>query len=48
MIQLLEEARLDNPLIPNRLDPEAEAMAQPTDPNSVLDVIKEAHVTTPE
>ena len=48
VIQLLEESRLDNPLIRNRVDPEAEAMAQPTDPKSVLDVIKETHVTTPE
>jgi uncharacterized membrane protein len=48
VIQLLEESRLDNPLIRNRLDPEAEAMAQPTDPKSVLDVIKETHMTTPE
>ena len=48
VIQLLEESRLDNPLIRDRVDPEAEAMAQPTDPKSVLDAIKETHVSTPE
>lgn len=40
-IQLLEEFRRDNPLIRNRVDQEAEAMAQPADPQSVLDVIKD-------
>ena len=48
VIQLLEESRRDNPLIRNRLDPEAETMAQPADPQSVLDAIKETHVSTPE
>jgi uncharacterized membrane protein len=43
MIQLLEESRLDNPLIRNRVDHAAEAMAQPADPLSVLDAIKKAH-----
>jgi hypothetical protein len=47
VIQPIEEARLDNPLIRNRVDLEAEAMA-PRDPKSMLDVIKETHVTTPE
>jgi uncharacterized membrane protein len=32
VIQLLEESRRDNPLIRNRVDQEAEAMAQPADP----------------
>jgi uncharacterized membrane protein len=41
VIQLLEEIRRDNPLIRNRVDQEAQAMAQPADPQSVLDVIKE-------
>jgi uncharacterized membrane protein len=41
VIQLLEESRFDNPLIRNRIDREAVAMAQPSDPNSMLDVIKE-------
>lgn len=41
MIQLLEEARRDNPLIRDRVDQEAEVMAQPADPQSVLAAIKE-------
>jgi uncharacterized membrane protein len=36
VIQLLEESRRDNPLIRDRVDQEAEAMAQPADPQSVL------------
>jgi uncharacterized membrane protein len=44
VIQLLEEVRRDNPLIHNRVDQEAEAMAQPADPKSVLNVIEETHV----
>jgi uncharacterized membrane protein len=43
VIQLLEESRRDNPLIRNRVDEEAEAMAQPADPKSVLKAIKETH-----
>ena len=43
VIQLLEESRRDNPLIRDRVDQEAEAMAQPADPQSVLDAIKETH-----
>jgi uncharacterized membrane protein len=46
LIQLLEESRRDNPLIHNRVDQEAEAMAQPTDPQSVLTAIKETHAKT--
>ena len=42
-IQLLEEARRDDPLIRDRVDQEAEAMAQPADPKSVLKAIKESH-----
>jgi uncharacterized membrane protein len=41
VIQLLEESRRDNPLLRNRVDQEAEAMAQPADPQSVLEAIKE-------
>jgi hypothetical protein len=37
------KSRRDNPLIRNRVDQEAEAMAQPADPQSVLDAIKEIH-----
>jgi uncharacterized membrane protein len=43
VIQLLEQSRRDNPLIRNRVDQEAEAMAQPADPQSVLHAIKETH-----
>ena len=43
VIQLLEEVRRDNPLIHDRVDREAEVMAQPADPQSVLDAIKETH-----
>ena len=41
LIGLLEEFRRDSPHIPDRIDPKAEAMAQPADPQSVLDAIKE-------
>jgi uncharacterized membrane protein len=41
VIQLLEEFRRDNPLIHDRVDQEADVMAQPADPQSVLDAIKE-------
>jgi uncharacterized membrane protein len=44
VIQLLEEVRRDNPLIHDRVDREADAMARPADPQSVLDAIKETHV----
>jgi uncharacterized membrane protein len=43
VMQLLEESRRDNPLIHDRVDQEAEAMAQPADPQSVLEAIKETH-----
>jgi uncharacterized membrane protein len=43
VIQLLEEFRRDNPLIHDRIDQEADVMAQPADPQSVLDAIKETH-----
>lgn len=33
----------DNPLIRDRVDQEAEAMAQPADPQSVFEAIKETH-----
>jgi hypothetical protein len=35
--------RRDNPLIHDRVDREAEVMAQPANPQSVLDAIKETH-----
>jgi uncharacterized membrane protein len=37
VIELLEEFRRDNPLIRNRVDQEAEDMAQLADPQRVLD-----------
>jgi len=37
VIELLEEFRPDNPLIRNRVDQEAGDMAQPADPQRVLD-----------
>lgn len=43
IIELLEELRRDNPMLVNRYDPEAEAMAAPADPQSVLDAIKQSH-----
>jgi len=43
VIQLLEESRRDNPLIRDRVDQKAETIAQPADPQSVLDAIKETH-----
>jgi uncharacterized membrane protein len=43
VIELLEEFRRDSPLIRNRVDQEAENMAQPADPQRVLDAIKEIH-----
>jgi uncharacterized membrane protein len=43
VIQLLEEPRGDNPLIRDRVDQEAEAIAQLADPQSMLDAIKETH-----
>lgn len=41
IIALLEESRADNPAIPDRPDPEARAMAKPSDPQSVLAAIKD-------
>jgi len=43
VIQLLEESCSDNPLIRDRVDQEAEAIARPADPQSVLDAIKETY-----
>ena len=42
VIGLLEEIRRDNPLLANREDLEAEAMARPADPEAVLDAIAES------
>jgi len=40
-IALLEELRRDSPQIHDRIDPQADVMAQPADPQTVLDAIKE-------
>ncbi len=43
LIGLMEELRRDNPLLPNRIDREAEALAVPADPQAVLDAITDTH-----
>ena len=48
VIELLEESRRDNPLIQNRVDQEAEAMAKPADPKTVLEAIKETDAEAQE
>jgi uncharacterized membrane protein len=50
VVALLEELRQDSPDLHDRVDEQAEAMAQPTDPRSVIDAIREtrsesAHVS---
>lgn len=42
IIALLEEMRRDSPLLKNRIDEEATAMAVAADPQAVLDAIKES------
>jgi uncharacterized membrane protein len=46
VIQLLEESRRDNPLIRNRVDQQAEAMARPADAQSVIEAIEETRAGT--
>jgi uncharacterized membrane protein len=41
IIELLEEFRLDNPMIADRTDNEARAMSTPSDHRAVMDAIKE-------
>jgi len=48
IIALLEEGRRDNPLMPNRPDPEADQLAVPSDPQAVLDAIRTAAEPRPE
>jgi uncharacterized membrane protein len=43
IIQVIEEARRDNPLIGDRHDAEAAELAVPADPEAVLDAIKDTH-----
>jgi uncharacterized membrane protein len=45
VIDLHEEARRDNPLLADRADPQAVAMAAPADPEAVLEAFKETHET---
>jgi uncharacterized membrane protein len=40
IIQLLEESRRDNPLVHNRVDPQADSMSNPADPRTVIDAIR--------
>ncbi|MEO6341167.1 MAG: DUF1003 domain-containing protein [Caulobacteraceae bacterium] len=47
VISLLEEQRRENPALSSRTDPEAEDMAQPTDPRRVLNRIVETHEPEP-
>lgn len=41
IIGLLEEVRRDNPMIADRVDDQAHAMSTPSDPNTVLEAIKD-------
>jgi len=43
VIQLLEEFRRDIPLVENRIDKQAEAMAEPVDPKQILEAVQEMH-----
>ncbi len=47
IIALLEESRRDNPLISDRLDGTARAMSTPSDPQTVLEAIKEVQEKRP-
>jgi uncharacterized membrane protein len=47
VIQLLEEFRRDSPQIHDRVDQEAEKLAQPANPQSVLDAIKDTRGLPP-
>ena len=51
-IALLEELRRDSPHVHDRIDPQADIMAEPADPQTVIDAIKEtrtaaAHLSNP-
>ena len=41
IVALIEELRRDSPQLMNRVDPQAEAMSTPTDPEAMADAIKE-------
>jgi uncharacterized membrane protein len=42
VIELLEELRRDSPQIPDRVDPQAQQMAEPADAGSVLAAVRES------
>jgi uncharacterized membrane protein len=51
-IALIEELRRDSPHVHDRIDPQADIMAEPADPQTVIDAIKEtrtaaAHLSNP-
>ena len=43
IIQLLEEMRHDNPLVEDRIDDDAVALAKPANPGAVLSAIEQVH-----
>jgi uncharacterized membrane protein len=43
IIELIEELRRDHPSIPDRVDRQAEEMAAPADPNTVLEATQKTH-----
>ena len=43
LIELIEEFRRDTPIVDNREDLQAEAMARPVEPEQVLEAIKQTH-----
>jgi uncharacterized membrane protein len=43
LIELVERQRFDNPQMVNRIDREAEAMAQPSDPAAILRAVHDSH-----
>jgi uncharacterized membrane protein len=43
LIELVERQRFDNPQMANRVDREAEAMAQPADPAAIFQAVHETH-----
>jgi uncharacterized membrane protein len=48
IIDLLEEMRRDSPLVKDRIDDDAAALAKPADPEAVLSAIEEIHRTITE
>jgi uncharacterized membrane protein len=43
LIELVERQRVDNPQMANRIDREAEAMAQPADPAAMFQAVHDTH-----